>query len=124
MTQFTDGLEKWVKKTTKNQKNKRGSVLTVEFLAVKKDVIDAMSAGYSMKTIWSYLTEIKVINSKYETFRQHVKRFIKADSNANFQQQKDKENEIEILAAKKSEEKKPRSKGFSFDPKPNKEDLI
>ena len=61
MGKFTDGLEKWVQERDKRQKKRRQDASAVEFLAVKKDVAEAIEAGYSLKTIWEYLKEGKKI---------------------------------------------------------------
>ncbi len=44
---FTDGLEKWAKERDKRQKKRRQDASAVELLAVKKDVTEAIEAGYS-----------------------------------------------------------------------------
>ena len=138
MTKFTDDLEIWVKKEDKNKKNRRKDVFVIEFLAIKKDVVDALKSGYSVKTIWSYLSEKEIIKSKYETFRLHIKKFIKpcdllsdpekkeiilaAKINNDKQDSEDKKNNKKKVIPK--ENKSSKSKGFSFNPKPNQEDLI
>jgi hypothetical protein len=50
----------------------------VAFLAVKSDVQAALDAGYAMKTIWEHMKETGRLRCRYETFTQHVKRYIKA----------------------------------------------
>lgn len=143
MGKFTDGLEKWVQERDKRQKKRRQDASAVEFLAVKKDVTDAIEAGYSLKTIWEYLKEGKKIRSTYETFRRHVKRFIKAvpkdqptlaakneaDASPATNKQPDDKRDATPKADKSEPEEKekpqlPGTGGFKFDAKPNKEDLI
>ncbi|MGL4733615.1 MAG: TraK family protein [Enterovibrio sp.] len=75
MPSFVDNLEKWVNQQNKKSKAKRLDALTVEFLAVKNDVILAVAAGYSIKTIWLFLKERGKVQSSYETFRRNVNRF-------------------------------------------------
>ena len=144
MGKFTDGLEKWAKERDKLQKKRRQDASAVEFLAVKKDVTEAIEAGYSLKTIWEYLKEGKKIRFTYETFRRHIKRFIKATpkdqptlaakneaaaSPATNKQPNDK-RDTSIRKADRSEPEEkekpqlPGAGGFKFDAKPNKEDLI
>lgn len=129
MGKFTDGLEKWVLERDKRQKKRRQDASVVEFLAVKKDVAEAIEAGYSLKTIWEYLKEGEKVRSTYETFRRHVKRFIKSASKDHETLAAKKEVDAPKVEtkAKKSEKEKPQlpgTGGFKFDAKPNKEDLI
>jgi hypothetical protein len=143
MGKFTDGLEKWVQERDKRQKKRRQDASAVEFLAVKKDVTEAIEAGYSLKTIWEYLKEGEKVRSTYETFRRHVKRFIKSAPKG--QATLAAKNEVAASSAEKqpadkpeaatpkaeSGEDKPKEKpqlpgtgGFNYQAKPNKEDLI
>jgi hypothetical protein len=138
MGKFTDGLEKWVQERDKRQKKRRQDASAVEFLAVKKDVAEAIEAGYSLKTIWEYLKEGEKVRSTYETFRRHVKRFIKsAPDHETLAAKKEvaapsveRQPEATASKAEKSEtegKEKPQlpgTGGFKFDAKPNKEDLI
>ena len=128
MGKFTDGLEKWVQERDKRQKKRRQDASAVEFLAVKKDVTEAIEAGYSLKTIWEYLKEGEKVRSTYETFRRHVKRFIK--SAPKDQATLAAKNEVAAPRAESSEAKEkekpqlPGTGGFNYQAKPNKEDLI
>ena len=134
MGKFTDGLEKWAKERDKRQKKRRQDASAVEFLAVKKDVTEAIEAGYSLKTIWEYLKEGKKIRFTYETFRRHIKRFIKSAPKdqatlAAKNEADDKRDASTPKADKNEPEEKekpqlPGTGGFKFDAKPNKEDLI
>lgn len=143
MGKFTDGLEKWVQERDKRQKKRRQDASAVEFLAVKKDVTEAIEAGYSLKTIWEYLKEGEKVRSTYETFRRHVKRFIKSAPKAqatlaaknevaapSAEKQPDDKPEAAAPKAKSSEAKAkekpqlPGTGGFNYQAKPNKEDLI
>lgn len=125
MVKFTDELEQWVQEREKKYKKKRQDKFAVEFLAVKKNIIEAIDAGYSLKTIWEYLKESRKVTSTYETFRRHVKRFIKLESK-NYKILAAK-NEVLTANLETEEQKKPQLQGiggFKFDAKPNKEDLI
>lgn len=134
MGKFTDGLEKWVQERDKRQKKRRQDASAVEFLAVKKDVTEAIEAGYSLKTIWEYLKKGEKVRSTYETFRRHVKRFIKdvkrhipdqakpADPGKGGSKPGSKAAAKAPCEPKKSEA--PPLRGFTFNPSPKKEDLI
>ena len=73
---YPDELAEWVK--GRQAKNQRQDKHVVAFLAVKGDVQAALDAGYAMKTIWEHMQEIGRLHCRYETFTQHVKRYIKA----------------------------------------------
>lgn len=72
---YTEELAAWVEK--KAAKKRRLDATAVQFLAVKADVKAALDAGYSVTTIWEHMHEIKKVTCTYETFRKHVKRFVK-----------------------------------------------
>jgi hypothetical protein len=46
------------------------------FLAARSDVIEAMVAGFALKTIWEHMREIGRIPFRYETFLKYVRRHI------------------------------------------------
>lgn len=148
MENFTDKLEKWVKQREKDQKKRRQDASTVEFLAVKKDVLEAITAGYSLKTIWEYLKERGQLRSTYETFRRHVKRHINTQDDHFLAAkkmvapeapapEKQTKGQVENTTSDKgvaqakepirpasSKAKSAKSGGFKYDAKPNTEDLI
>lgn len=80
MEKFTEELEKWVKERDKQRQRRRKDASAVEFLSVKNDVVEAINKGYSLKTIWEYLREDGKVQSTYETFRRHAKRFIASNN--------------------------------------------
>lgn len=134
MGKFTDKLEKWAQERDKQQEKRRQDTSVVEFLAVKKDVNEAIEAGYSRKTIWEYLTHDGKLTSSYETFRRYVKRFIKEteqqptlaakkNDGSSLEKGEADSDVVERLEPKDSK-KIPGTSGFKFDAKPNREDLI
>jgi creatinine amidohydrolase/Fe(II)-dependent formamide hydrolase-like protein len=50
-------------------------------MAVKRDVMEAIASGYALKTIWEHMRETGRLKCSYETFRKHVKRYIKGAVN-------------------------------------------
>lgn len=46
------------------------------FLLAKTDVMQAMEAGYDLKTIWEFLRETGRIPFRYETFLKYVRKYI------------------------------------------------
>ena len=121
---YTDELAKWVEKRKSSSKRDKN---TVAFLAVRDDVISALEAGYSVKTVWEHMHEKGRIQYAYETFLKHVKRF-----------KEKKSDQVQITKPVSLKEKSthgqktkttkksvtPKTKGFTFDSKPNKEDLL
>ena len=71
---YPDDLAEWVKG---RQAKKPRQDKQVAFLAVKSDVQAALDAGYAMKTIWEHMQEKGRLRCRYETFTQHVKRYIR-----------------------------------------------
>lgn len=140
MDDFTTGLENWVQKREAEQKKRRKDSSAVEFIAIKKDVAEAIKAGYSLKTIWQYLREQGKLRSTYETFRRHVIRFIKnADKQEilaakNHEQEHDApktQQKPKASSGKKPKPQRPPEKravdqnnGFQYNATPNKEELI
>lgn len=71
---ITDALAEWV---AKQPARRRHDAQAVAFLAVRTDVVKALEAGYSIKTIWAFLKDQGRITSSYEMFRRHTQRHIK-----------------------------------------------
>ncbi|MCU7799117.1 MAG: TraK family protein [gamma proteobacterium symbiont of Lucinoma myriamae] len=121
---YTDELAKWVEKRKSSSRRDKN---TVAFLAVRDDVLSALEAGYSVKTVWEHMHENGRIKYAYETFLKHVKRF-----------KEKKTDQVQITKPVSLKEKTtrgqkikttktsvaPKTKGFTFDSKPNKEDLL
>mgnify|MGYP001485649362 CR=1 FL=1 len=132
---YTDELAEWVR--AREAKKPRQDKYVVAFLAVKSDVQAALEAGYAMKTIWEHMKEIGRLSCRYETFTQHVKRYIKeaapapthstAAEQAKGEAPEQQQGEAKARKPKAAEPKKTEPAGiagFHFNPKPNKEDLL
>lgn len=72
---ITEALAEWV---AKQQTPRRQDAQAVAFLAVRADVVTALEAGYSVKTVWAFLKDEGRITSSYEAFRRHVQRHIRS----------------------------------------------
>ena len=72
---FREELATWVAQRDQAARPKRKES-RVAFLAVRADVIEATSAGYTLKTIWEHLRESGRVSFRYETFLKHVRRHI------------------------------------------------
>ncbi len=112
---YLDELSSWVKK--KQTKTNNATL----FLAQKDKIAAALAAGYPMKTVWEHLHEKNEIPYTYATFRRHVAQFIpdKKPSNA-----KNEVHNPQPDNQDTSPTKPVKTKQFSFNPVPKKEDLI
>ena len=128
---YPEELAEWVK--GREAKKPRQDKHVVAFLAVKSDVQAALDAGYAMKTIWEHMKETGRLRCRYETFTQHVKRYIKAapvaspPPTATPPDSQPKGAKPEPKAAPPASESKsepPKIGGFTFDATPKKEDLL
>lgn len=104
----------------KNQLSKTASdnsVNKVAFLALKSDIEAALTDGWSMKAIWETLSMEEKISFSYKTFCVYVMRLISAPLKPDMQENT-REDE-------KEKSKLPNEiRGFTFNPKPNLEDLL
>lgn len=127
---YPEELAEWVK--GRAAKKPRQDKHVVAFLAVKSDVKAALEAGYAMKTIWEHMRETGRLQYRYETFTQHVKRHIKAAPVASpppadpapSSQAKGAKPDPKPPASEPPKSEPPKIGGFTFDAKPNKEDLL
>lgn len=127
---YPEELAEWVKE--REAKKPRQDKHVVAFLAVKSDVQTALDAGYAMKTIWEHMKETDRLRCRYETFTQHVKRYIKVLPVAaqipplaapTGSQTKGAKPEPKV-GPPVSAPKPPKISGFTFDATPKKEDLL
>lgn len=100
-----------------NSKNK------VAFIALKKDIQEALDAGWSMKVIWETLLEEKKISFSYKTFRTYVTQLILSSSNVNIEpvasiSKKPKDGNVSKSNTKTG------IPAFTFQPTPNPEELL
>lgn len=127
---YTQELAEWVTRGETSRPRQDKNV--VAFLAVKSDIQAAISAGYSLMTIWAHLHAKGTIAYRYETFLKHVRRHLKAPSpGVNRQAGMEAMNPAEPQAPSKTEPRatphppKPGpAAGFIFNPIPNKEELL
>ncbi len=87
----------------------------VAFLALKQDIASALSDGWSMKAIWETLSMEGKISFSYKTFCMYVLKFIAAKSKP------DTQNHPREMEKNKNQKE---IRGFTFNPKPNLEELI
>lgn len=129
---YPEELAEWVK--GREAKKTRQDKHVVAFLAIKSDVQAALDSGYAMKTIWEHTKETGRLRCRYETFTQHVKRYIKAASATaapvpvpppDTQAKGAKPNpRATPPASEPLKSTPPTIGGFTYDATPNKEDLL
>ncbi|MEF2492795.1 TraK family protein [Vibrio mimicus] len=114
MSDYVKELQAWIIQRQPNTRHPTKQEVLATFLGVQPFVEESIEAGYNLKTIWEYLTEQKHISFRYETFLRYVKQYITTAP---------KPSTTDKLAKEKQNVSQKIS-GFSFDAKPNKQDLI
>lgn len=92
------------------------SINKAAFLALKPDIDAALADGWSIKLVWETLVEEGKISFSYKTFCGYVARLIAAEKKPS------QENTKEDKQAKSKAKTEIRS--FTFNPKPNLEELL
>ncbi len=72
---ITDEIASWFAERQKNEKLERRDY-SIAFILARDDIIDAIEAGYYLKTIWEHMNEIGRIPFRYETFLRYVRKHI------------------------------------------------
>jgi Family of unknown function (DUF5338) len=72
--ELLNSIAEWVSEKNSEQPNACDALPV--FLALRQDVIQAMAAGYSRKTIWDFLVDTRKVPFTYGTFIRYVKRYI------------------------------------------------
>lgn len=115
---YIQELNAWVKKKKSSRRQKNIS----QFLAVREDIKVAINEGYDVKTIWSHMAHTEKVTFGYDTFLNYVNRYLR---------QKTKNNTVSTHAM--THQKTPQDDkkihntdipNFTFNPVPNKKDLI
>lgn len=68
-----DAMAGWA--CSSQAKDRRSTSLAV-FMALREDVMTAMDAGYSRRTIWEFLADTQKVPFTYGTFIRYVKEHI------------------------------------------------
>lgn len=119
---YPDELAAWIK--TRAPKKRRQDVAAVAFLTVRADVKDAIDAGYAVSTIYEHMRETGRVKSTYETFRKHVQRFIKAAPAAVASKPPSTEAKQSAVQPQPKKTEPAGIAGLTFNPQPNKKDLL
>ena len=72
--EILNSMAEWVSEKNSEQPNACDALPV--FLALRQDVIQAMAAGYSRKTIWDFLVDTRKVPFTYGTFIRYVKRYM------------------------------------------------
>ncbi len=128
---YSEQLGEWVKQKESTQRDKN----LVAFLAVRDDVKMAVESGYAVKTIWTNMHELKRIDFGYDTFLNYVNRQIRRPQekkSASSTEPKSAATTYSNNTPPKVDVNKPAEKTtkqntlpeFTFNPVPNREELI
>lgn len=93
------------------------SVNKAAFLALKKDIDSALADGWSIKLVWETLVEEGKISFSYKTFCGYVARLIASEKKPSTQENTKEDEQVKSMA-------KTEIRGFTFNPKPNLEELL
>jgi len=100
-----------------------------EFLALQDEIEKALRAGYSVRSVWEYLFEQKLVSVQYQSFNYYVRLYglrrkdIVARSSVELGDSRTERNEKKRRETNESKEKSPLQAGFTHNPVP-KEDLL
>lgn len=117
MAKMGKSLSERIANNQRDRKNSDNSKNKVAFLALKQEIALALTDGWSIKAIWETLTMEEKITFSYKTFCLYVSRMI-TDPNKPATQENTREDER--IKDKATNE----IKGFTFNPKPNLEELL
>lgn len=100
-------LQVWLKENqSKNPRENPRDIHLASFLAAKKDIEEALGEGFSVMVIWKFLRQKKRIECSYPTFNRYIHKLI----------------DPKLLHKKNSAQTK--VSRFTYNPKPNKGDLV
>ena len=127
---YTEELAEWVQK---KKSNRPRSIAKISFLALKKDIEEALSGGFTMLMIWEHLRETKRLTVSYNTFTKYVSFYItnKATKATEKTPEPKPKPALEEATPEKKKTVTPAAKpmrekgtGFTFNPTPKPEDLL
>ena len=104
--------------------NTKKSQNRAAFLALRSEITQALADGWPMKTIWQLLHEEGKVTFGYDAFINHVKRLIKVEQPAQHPTPLPKAKVAEVAPLHQPKTVKANVPGFTFNPSPNKDDLL
>lgn len=126
---YPEQLSRWAKE----RKSTKRDVNVGTFLQVREDARIALDAGHAAKTVWRNLHESKRIDFCYDTFLRYVNKYIRTEGSlpvAETAKRTAAKSMPPVLprtsrpAAPASKATQAEPRGFTFNPTPNKEDLL
>lgn len=124
---YPEQLAEWVKKKHSVKARDRNLVM---FQAVKDDVCEAISTGYSIRTVWEHMHETKRVTIGYHQFLKYTNQVLKKASQKPLKENiaqpepKKEAKPPEKQSEKSSPGNQNKIQNFIFDPSPKKEDWI
>jgi hypothetical protein len=123
MKNNTAQLEAWLaKEAAHNPKVKRR--IWAQFLAVADEIQAGINAGYSLKLIHIYLTDVKKIECNYDTFLRYQKRYVKQQNPLLSPTAAQAQEPKQALSTKPPKQTIQEKKGFNFNPVPDLAKLV
>ena len=106
------------RKKTPVRKNK------VEFLALKDDISEALEKGWPMTAIWETLYNEGSFNASYNTFRLYVLKYLNGQKSGYPQEDVIENRQQKLKPKQTNNESYTTIRSFTFNPKPNLEELL
>ncbi|VEB39301.1 protein TraK [Legionella sainthelensi] len=96
----------------------------VEFLALREDISEALEKGWSITVIWGTLRDEGSFTATYNTFRLYILKYLNGQKSG-YSQKETVENRSKKLIEKHSIKRKAACiTSFTFNPKPNPDELL
>ncbi|KTD08351.1 TraK family protein [Legionella jamestowniensis] len=106
------------------QKRTNARINKVEFLAMHKDISEALEKGWLITIIWETLRDEGSFTATYNTFRLYVLKYLKVQKSG-YSPKEDIEQRTKRLVENLAKMKKPTAMpSFTFNPIPNPEELL
>jgi len=108
----------------KNQRKTPARKNKVEFLALKDDISEALEKGWPVTAIWETLRDEGRITSSYNTFRLYIFKYLNGQKPGYSQKETIEQRPKRLVENHARKTKASPMPSFTFNPKPNPEDLF
>lgn len=115
---YTEKLGVWLKHKSTSKRDKN----LASFLAVRDDIREALAAGFTLMAVWTNLCDEGRIELGYDAFLNYVSRYIRRDKRTARSAPPAPTVKQPVGPAKPADATM--VEGFTFNPTPNKEDLL
>lgn len=116
MAKMTKNLSQRIAERIKNKRPTKKAKNRADFLVQKNDIEQAIADGWAVRIIWETLLDEKKISLSYPAFNNYVNKLI------NKKKLKIKEEPIKQTTTSSSSSSS--VSGFTYDPKPDQDNLI